>query len=101
MEIVAPAKINLTLRVLGKRSDGYHQVESVMQQLTLADLLVWLTSIISIVLTYIVSYLIVPDLVRRWHAVVEAGDHHLVRYAGGRDHSGTGESIYFGRIAAT
>ncbi len=39
MEILAPAKINLTLRVLGKRSDGYHQLESVMQQLTLADVL--------------------------------------------------------------
>ncbi len=31
-----PAKINLTLRVLGKRSDGYHQLESVMQLLTLS-----------------------------------------------------------------
>ena len=39
MEILAPAKINLTLRVLGKRPDGYHELESVMQLLTLADVL--------------------------------------------------------------
>jgi 4-diphosphocytidyl-2-C-methyl-D-erythritol kinase len=39
MQVRAPAKINLTLRVLGKRADGYHELESVMQMLTLADLL--------------------------------------------------------------
>ena len=35
--------------------------------------LVWLTSIVSIVLTYIVSELIIPSSGRRHHAVVEAG----------------------------
>lgn len=39
MDVLAPAKINLTLRVLGKRPDGYHALESVMQILTLGDLL--------------------------------------------------------------
>jgi 4-diphosphocytidyl-2-C-methyl-D-erythritol kinase len=33
----APAKINLTLEVLGGRSDGYHAVRSVMVPLELAD----------------------------------------------------------------
>lgn len=33
----APAKINLTLDVLGKRADGYHDIESVMHQVTLCD----------------------------------------------------------------
>ena len=40
MDVAAPAKINLTLRVLGKRPDGYHALESVMQMLTLADRLI-------------------------------------------------------------
>lgn len=35
--IQAPAKINLTLVVRGKRADGYHALESVMQMITLAD----------------------------------------------------------------
>ncbi|OPZ87332.1 MAG: 4-diphosphocytidyl-2-C-methyl-D-erythritol kinase [bacterium ADurb.Bin429] len=39
MQVPAPAKINLTLRVRGKRPDGYHELESVMQMLTLADTL--------------------------------------------------------------
>jgi len=33
----APAKVNLTLRVLGRRDDGYHDVETVMVPLTLGD----------------------------------------------------------------
>jgi 4-diphosphocytidyl-2-C-methyl-D-erythritol kinase len=37
LEIAAPAKINLLLRVGGIRADGYHEIETVMQKLTLAD----------------------------------------------------------------
>jgi len=35
----APAKINLTLRVLGRRADGYHQLESLVAFADLADAL--------------------------------------------------------------
>jgi 4-diphosphocytidyl-2-C-methyl-D-erythritol kinase len=34
---VAPAKINWTLEVLGKRDDGYHEIRSVMQTIELCD----------------------------------------------------------------
>ncbi len=37
--IKAPAKINLTLEVLRKRADGYHEVRSVMQTIDLCDTL--------------------------------------------------------------
>lgn len=33
------AKVNLTLEVLGKRDDGYHEIASVLQTIDLADLL--------------------------------------------------------------
>ena len=33
----APAKINLELKILGRRPDGYHELHSVMQQLSLCD----------------------------------------------------------------
>jgi len=33
----APAKINLFLRVLGKRADNYHDISSLMQKITLYD----------------------------------------------------------------
>ncbi len=33
----APAKINLSLDVLGKREDGYHEVKMVMTTIDLAD----------------------------------------------------------------
>jgi 4-diphosphocytidyl-2-C-methyl-D-erythritol kinase len=35
--ISAPAKINLTLDVLGKRADGYHELQMVMQSVSLCD----------------------------------------------------------------
>lgn len=35
--VKAPAKINLTLDVIGKRNDGYHDVEMVMTTIDLAD----------------------------------------------------------------
>lgn len=35
----APAKVNLTLHILGKRSDGYHDLDSVMQKIDLADVI--------------------------------------------------------------
>ena len=37
MHILAHAKINLDLQILGKRADGYHEISTVMQALTLAD----------------------------------------------------------------
>jgi 4-diphosphocytidyl-2-C-methyl-D-erythritol kinase len=40
LTILAPAKINLFLKVLGKRSDGYHDVFSLVQAVNLYDTLV-------------------------------------------------------------
>src|SRR5687767_2318763 len=37
--LLAPAKLNLTLEVLGKRTDGYHEIASVMQTIDLVDTL--------------------------------------------------------------
>ncbi len=37
LRVVAPAKVNWTLEVLGRRDDGYHEVRSVLQTLALHD----------------------------------------------------------------
>jgi 4-diphosphocytidyl-2-C-methyl-D-erythritol kinase len=44
LTIEAPAKLNLTLEVLGKRADGYHEVRSVVQTIELCDQLHFRTS---------------------------------------------------------
>ncbi len=62
--------------------------------------LVWITSIVSVVLTFIVSYLTIPDAGRRCHALVETRDHHFLRHAGRRDHSRAGQDIHLDRVAA-
>lgn len=35
--VTAPAKLNLTLDILGRRPDGYHEIATVMQSVDLAD----------------------------------------------------------------
>ncbi len=37
LTVEAPAKINLTLEVLGKRPDGFHEIRTVMQSVDLCD----------------------------------------------------------------
>lgn len=39
MQLRANAKINLSLKILGRRADGYHEIESVMQSVSLFDLI--------------------------------------------------------------
>ena len=39
VKIQCPAKINLTLKITGKRPDGFHNIESVMQTISLYDYL--------------------------------------------------------------
>lgn len=39
LSVKCPAKINLNLKILGKRSDGFHEIESIMQTIDLYDYL--------------------------------------------------------------
>jgi 4-diphosphocytidyl-2-C-methyl-D-erythritol kinase len=39
LSLRAPAKINLNLRVIGRRPDGYHDIDSIVQSITLYDTL--------------------------------------------------------------
>jgi len=39
MKVKCPAKINLTLEILNKREDGFHDIQSIMQTINLFDIL--------------------------------------------------------------
>ncbi len=51
LKALAPAKVNLFLRVLRRRSDGYHDIFSLMQQISLYDELIFVQRPRGIVLT--------------------------------------------------
>jgi len=38
LQLAAPAKVNLSLRIVGRRADGYHDLDTVMQKVNLCDL---------------------------------------------------------------
>ncbi len=37
LKVISPAKINLFLEIVGKRPDGYHQIETIFQEIDLHD----------------------------------------------------------------
>src|SRR5437870_2135846 len=37
MQVLAPAKINLSLKVLGRRDDGFHEIETLISPISLYD----------------------------------------------------------------
>lgn len=37
MQVLAPAKINLSLKILGRRNDGFHEIETLVSPISLAD----------------------------------------------------------------
>ena len=37
INLLAPAKVNLYLEILGKRDDGYHEIVTLMQTVSLYD----------------------------------------------------------------
>ena len=39
IKVKTPAKINLTLEILNKRPDGFHNIQSIMQAVSLFDFL--------------------------------------------------------------
>ena len=39
MDYTAPAKVNLYLKVLGKRDDGYHNIDTIFERISLADVI--------------------------------------------------------------
>ena len=39
VRIISPAKLNLGLSILGKRPDGYHEIDTIMTMIDLVDVL--------------------------------------------------------------
>ena len=79
-DIIAPAKINLCLSVIGKRDDGYHELESVMQKLELADVItIEISEGHGITLSCSDSKLPVNEDNLAWQAARKFLDHHAIQ----------------------
>ncbi len=57
--------------------------------------LVWITSLVSVAITFIISYLTIPALGGDTSPVVETFNHYLVRHAGWSNHSRAGQGLHF------
>ena len=53
--VEAPAKINLTLEILGKRADGYHELRSIVMPVSLTDTLSLTSTYAQVAMTVTVS----------------------------------------------
>jgi 4-diphosphocytidyl-2-C-methyl-D-erythritol kinase len=65
---LAPAKLNLTLEILGKRADGYHEIRTLMQPISLYDIL-WFHPANGNLEVYCPGY---PELEREDNLIVRA-----------------------------
>ncbi|HEX7365008.1 MAG TPA: 4-(cytidine 5'-diphospho)-2-C-methyl-D-erythritol kinase [Dehalococcoidia bacterium] len=75
LKYLAPAKINLVLEVLGKRDDGYHEIRSLVQAISLCDTLTFeLSDTVSLKCSQ-------PSLEAPDNLVIKAAE--LLRQAGG------------------
>jgi 4-diphosphocytidyl-2-C-methyl-D-erythritol kinase len=44
MQLAAPAKINISFKIIGKRADGFHEIETLMSPISLSDQLTFNTT---------------------------------------------------------
>ena len=97
MMVVASGGLLLDQR--GDRQGALRNADKMNFEAPLTSL-VWLTSIVSVGVTFVVSYLLIPDL-GDGTAVVEALDDHHLRHAGRRDHPRAGQGLHLDRVGAT
>ncbi|MDA0988169.1 MAG: 4-(cytidine 5'-diphospho)-2-C-methyl-D-erythritol kinase [Chloroflexi bacterium] len=81
LTVRAYAKVNLTLEVLGKRDDGYHQIVSVMQTIDLSDELSFVPSSEIILRSSLLSLETPDNLVLRAASLLK----ERTGYSGGAD----------------
>ncbi|MEK9149972.1 MAG: 4-(cytidine 5'-diphospho)-2-C-methyl-D-erythritol kinase [Candidatus Desantisbacteria bacterium] len=73
MEIVAPAKINLSLRVFNKREDGYHNIETVFQSISLYD---------KITITEEDKIIVLPEKIAKTENIIKKAAFLLLEWTG-------------------
>ena len=64
--IQAPAKLNVFLEVLGKRSDGYHEIESLMCPIELCDTLYFCDATRALGCVWCAAVRLAPDGASAW-----------------------------------
>jgi 4-diphosphocytidyl-2-C-methyl-D-erythritol kinase len=92
--VLAPAKLNLYLRVVRRRDDGFHDLETVMTAINLYDTIVFeQTSSSEITLQVVMAG--APELHRHTPTAIPTGPENLVIRAAGllKEHAGTDSGV--------